>query len=110
VDHAVVLTSVQVATTMGVGELSALNGIGGAYTEEVKVIHIVGTTSTEAHAKRLMIHHNLGPNPDHKVGAEICGARMIPHDYYRFLRKSQDMSDAHIRGSITKKRLWLKSM
>jgi pyruvate decarboxylase len=53
---------------MGVGELSALNGVAGAYTEQVKVIHIVGTTSTLAQSKRLMIHHNLGPNPDHKVG------------------------------------------
>ena len=56
-----------VTTTMGVGELSALNGISGAYTEQVKVIHVVGTTSTTVQAKRLMIHHNLGPNPDHKV-------------------------------------------
>lgn len=52
---------------MGVGELSALNGIAGAYTEQVKVIHVVGTTATEVQAKRLMIHHCLGPNPDHKV-------------------------------------------
>ena len=55
---------------MGVGELSALNGVAGAYTEQVKVIHIVGTTSTEAQKKRLMIHHCLGPNPDHKVSSK----------------------------------------
>lgn len=53
---------------MGVGELSALNGVAGAYTEQVKLIHIVGTTATHVQAKRLMIHHSLGPNPDHKVG------------------------------------------
>lgn len=53
---------------MGVGELSALNGVAGAYTEQVKMIHIVGTTPTNVQAKRLMIHHSLGPNPDHKVG------------------------------------------
>jgi len=52
---------------MGVGELSALNGIAGAYTEQVKVIHVVGTTSTDVQSKRLMIHHCLGPSPDHKV-------------------------------------------
>ncbi|OAL28563.1 hypothetical protein AYO22_02757 [Fonsecaea multimorphosa] len=56
-----------VVTTMGVGELSALNGIAGAYTEQVKVIHIVGTTPLAAHEKHLMIHHCLGPSPDHKV-------------------------------------------
>lgn len=52
---------------MGVGELSALNGIAGAYTEQVKVIHIVGTTAVSAQEKRAMIHHCLGPSPDHKV-------------------------------------------
>lgn len=52
---------------MGVGELSAINGIAGAYTEQVKVIHIVGTTATKTQAKRLMIHHCLGPDPDHRV-------------------------------------------
>ncbi|KAL4892390.1 thiamine diphosphate-binding protein [Aspergillus ambiguus] len=54
-------------TTMGVGELSALNGVAGAYTEYVKLIHIVGTTSTKAQKDRAMIHHCLGPNPDHRV-------------------------------------------
>lgn len=52
---------------MGVGELSALNGIAGAYTEQVKVIHIVGTTARAAQEKHLMIHHSLGHTPDHKV-------------------------------------------
>lgn len=35
-----------VVTTYGVGELSALNGIAGAYAEVLPVIHIVGNTST----------------------------------------------------------------
>jgi len=56
-----------VTTTMGVGELSALNGVGGAYTEQVKLIHVVGTTSREAQAKHAMIHHCMGPDPDHRV-------------------------------------------
>lgn len=60
-----------VVTTMGVGELSAINGIAGAYAEQVKVIHIVGTTSIAAQKSRLMIHHSLGPSPDHKVYEKI---------------------------------------
>ena len=36
----------QVATTYGVGELSAINGIAGAFTECVPIIHIVGNTAT----------------------------------------------------------------
>jgi len=35
-----------VVTTYGVGELSALNGIAGAYAESLPVIHIVGNTAT----------------------------------------------------------------
>lgn len=33
-------------TTFGVGELSALNGVAGAFAEYAPVLHIVGTTST----------------------------------------------------------------
>lgn len=61
------LTEGLVTTTMGVGEMSALNGVAGAYTEQVKVIHVVGTTPTEAQKNRVMIHHCLGSNPDHRV-------------------------------------------
>lgn len=62
---------------MGVGELSAINGIAGAYTEQVKVIHIVGTTATDTQSQRLMIHHNLGPSPDHRVSMECKKYELI---------------------------------
>jgi pyruvate decarboxylase len=52
-------------TTYGVGELSAINGIAGAYSEQVPIIHIVGTTSRKMHQERSMIHHTLGENFDH---------------------------------------------
>ncbi|OAL22161.1 hypothetical protein AYO22_07422 [Fonsecaea multimorphosa] len=68
-------------TTHGVGELSAINGIAGAYTEQVPVIHIVGATPMTAQKKRAMIHHNLGPNPDHRVYADIP-ARVRCHVAY----------------------------
>ena len=32
-------------TTYGVGELSAMNGVAGAYAEQAGMIHIVGMTS-----------------------------------------------------------------
>lgn len=35
-----------VVTTYGVGELSAINGIAGAFSECLPVIHIVGNTAT----------------------------------------------------------------
>ena len=47
-------------TTYGVGELSAINGIAGAYAEHVPIIHIVGMTSRLQQRARMMIHHTLG--------------------------------------------------
>jgi pyruvate decarboxylase len=52
-------------TTYGVGELSAINGVAGAYSEHVPIIHIVGTTSRLAQKDRVMIHHTLGEKWDH---------------------------------------------
>lgn len=49
-----------VVTTFGVGELSALNGIAGAYAEHVPVVHLVGTPSTATRAARAVVHHTLG--------------------------------------------------
>ncbi|TLD11833.1 hypothetical protein E2P81_ATG10275 [Venturia nashicola] len=54
-------------TTHGVGELSALNGIAGSMTEQVRVIHVVGQTSRMMQQKKMMIHHSIGPEPDHQV-------------------------------------------
>lgn len=47
-------------TTFGVGELSALNGIGGAYAEHVGLIHVVGVPSIASQARQLLLHHTLG--------------------------------------------------
>ncbi|KAK4508109.1 hypothetical protein PRZ48_001847 [Zasmidium cellare] len=56
-----------VVTTHGVGELSALNAIAGSMTEQVKVVHVVGQTSTRMQEGRMMIHHSVGFGPDHSV-------------------------------------------
>ncbi|KAK2740190.1 hypothetical protein FQN57_006201 [Myotisia sp. PD_48] len=48
-----------VVTTYGVGELSALNGIVGAYSEYVPVIHIVGNTPRDMQKNHTKIHHTL---------------------------------------------------
>ncbi|KAH3688093.1 hypothetical protein WICPIJ_000935 [Wickerhamomyces pijperi] len=49
-----------IITTFGVGELSALNGIAGAYAEHVGLLHIVGVPSISSQAKQLLLHHTLG--------------------------------------------------
>ncbi|GMM55125.1 hypothetical protein DAKH74_017410 [Maudiozyma humilis] len=63
-----------VMTTFGVGELSALNGIAGAYSEHVGVLHVVGTPSTVSQAKGLLLHHTLGDGDFdvfHRMSANI---------------------------------------
>ncbi|WP_432994023.1 alpha-keto acid decarboxylase family protein [Dactylosporangium sp. CA-233914] len=49
-----------VVTTFGVGELSALNGIGGAYAESVPVVSIVGAPATFVMRERRAVHHTAG--------------------------------------------------
>lgn len=49
-----------VVTTFGVGELSLLNAIAGAYSEYVPIIHIVGTPSTTSQRDGMLLHHTLG--------------------------------------------------
>lgn len=46
-------------TTFGVGELSAINAIAGAYAELSPVVHIVGTPSRQQNQSRALIHHTL---------------------------------------------------
>jgi len=49
-----------VTTTFGVGELSALNGVGGSFAERVPVVCITGYPAREALKKQPMLHHTLG--------------------------------------------------
>jgi pyruvate decarboxylase len=57
-------------TTFGVGELSAINGVAGAYAEHVPVVHIVGCPSTISQKGGMMLHHTLG-NGDFNVFANM---------------------------------------
>ncbi|KAI5859897.1 thiamine diphosphate-binding protein [Durotheca rogersii] len=59
-----------IVTTFGVGELSAVNGIAGAYSEHVPIVHIVGCPSTVSQRDGLLLHHTLG-NGDFNVFADM---------------------------------------
>ncbi|KAF2152872.1 pyruvate decarboxylase [Myriangium duriaei CBS 260.36] len=48
-----------VITTFGVGELSAINAIAGAYAEFAPVVHIVGSPTRSNQESRLKIHHTF---------------------------------------------------
>ncbi len=49
-----------ICTTYGVGELSALNGIAGAYAEHLPLFHLVGSPNMATQATRALMHHTLG--------------------------------------------------
>lgn len=59
-----------IVTTFGVGELSALNGLAGAYSEQVPVVHIVGCPSTISQRNGMLLHHTLG-NGDFNVFSDM---------------------------------------
>lgn len=47
-------------TTYGVGELSALNGVAGAFAERVPVVVITGAPASGHFQTRALLHHTLG--------------------------------------------------
>jgi indolepyruvate decarboxylase len=49
-----------VNTTYGVGELSAINAIAGAYAEHLAVFHLVGMPNMSIQAGHALVHHTLG--------------------------------------------------
>ena len=59
-----------IVTTFGVGELSTVNAVAGAYSEHVPVVHIVGTPSTISQKDGMLLHHTLG-NGDFNVFANM---------------------------------------
>jgi indolepyruvate decarboxylase len=47
-------------TTYAVGELSAINGIGGACAEHLPIFHLVGMPATSVQKAHGLVHHTLG--------------------------------------------------
>jgi len=68
------------STTFGVGELSAINGLAGSYTEHLPVFHLVGMPMSSVQAARRLVHHTLGDGEfDHfcKMADSVVCARAI---------------------------------
>ncbi|PTB79934.1 pyruvate decarboxylase [Trichoderma longibrachiatum ATCC 18648] len=59
-----------VITAFGVGELSAINAIGGAFAEKSPVVHLVGTPPLPAQKAKACMHHTLG-NGDYRAFPEM---------------------------------------
>lgn len=70
-----------VCTTYGVGELSAINGIAGAYTEHLPVFHLVGMPAMPVQAHHSIVHHTLGNGEfdlfEKLSGAMVCASAVM---------------------------------
>lgn len=93
-------------TTYGVGELSALNGVSGAFAENVPIIHIVGTTARPVQEAGLMIHHvsppvghALGP-ADHRVYPATSKPFCVAQEYLVDRRLAPAQIDAAISAAV----------
>src|SRR4029077_12633166 len=67
-------------TTYGVGELSAMSGIAGAYAEHLPVFHLVGMPNLPAQSGRALVHHTLGNGEFdffHKMAENVVCASAI---------------------------------
>jgi pyruvate decarboxylase len=92
-----------IVTTFGVGELSAVNAIAGAYSEYVPIVHIVGYPSTLSQKNGALLHHTLG-NGDFTVFSRMskeisCAVSMLNNQH-----EAAVLIDNAIRECILKSR------
>lgn len=90
-------------TTFGVGELSALNAVAGAYSEHVGLIHIVGVPTTEAQADKLLLHHTLG-NGNFQVFKEMSAKISLETFAIDTINDAAQTIDAAITAAYTHQR------
>jgi indolepyruvate decarboxylase len=67
-------------TTYGVGELSAIHGVAGAYAEYLPVFHLVGMPTSGVQAEHRVVHHTLGNGEFdifYKLAESVVCARAI---------------------------------
>jgi pyruvate decarboxylase len=58
-----------IVTTFGVGELSAINAIAGAYAEKAPIISIVGTPARATQDARTSVHHTFADGDFNRFAA-----------------------------------------
>ncbi|KAJ3504907.1 hypothetical protein NLJ89_g7695 [Agrocybe chaxingu] len=90
-------------TTFGVGELSAMNGIAGAFSEMVPVLHIVGVPNTAQQKTRPLLHHTLGDGRYDAYG-KAASQFTICQQYLMDTHTAAEKIDHAITECITKAR------
>ncbi|KIW36739.1 uncharacterized protein PV06_11035 [Exophiala oligosperma] len=77
-------------TTYAVGELSAMNGVAGAYAEHAGMIHIVGMPARNLQKSRAMLHHTMEPNMDQSIYIQMAAPIRKAH---AFLMEDSTMAE-----------------
>ena len=90
-------------TAFGVGELSAINAIGGAYAEMAPVVHLVGTPPTTAQDKGVCLHHSLGDG-NFRLFAEMAAKVTVAQANLRVTSTATDEVDRCLRECILQSR------
>ena len=90
-------------TAFGVGELSAINAIGGAYAEMAPVVHIVGTPPTTAQNAGACLHHSLG-NGNFRMFAEMYKSVTVAQANLTDPNTAASMIDRTLRECVLQSR------
>jgi len=92
-----------IVTTFGVGELSAINAIAGAYSEFVPVVHIVGLPSTISQRNGMLLHHTLG-NGDFHVFSDMSSHVSCAKSLLNDIHEAATLIDSAIRECYVQSR------
>lgn len=90
-------------TAFGVGELSAINAVGGAYAEMSPVVHIVGTPPLTAQNARMCLHHSLGDG-NFRIFAEMYSKLTVAQANLTDAATATSMIDQTLRECILQSR------
>ncbi|EXM14814.1 hypothetical protein FoTM2_013800 [Fusarium oxysporum f. sp. vasinfectum] len=92
-----------IITTFGVGELSAINGIAGAYAERAPVVHIVGSPERESQESRAKIHHTFNDG-DYRRFAAMSAHVTVSQVDLRDFRTAATQIDEVLKECLLKSR------
>ncbi len=90
-----------VCVTYGVGSFSALNGVAGAFAEQVPLIMISGSPRTDMRHPSMLLHHSLG---DLGVLSKVYENVTVVTTALSDPAEAPDQIDAALRACLTEKR------
>ncbi|CAH0055898.1 unnamed protein product [Clonostachys solani] len=95
-----------IVTTFGVGELSALNAIAGAYAERSPVVHIVGTPARGLQQRGARLHHSLcrGSPDDFSMFADMCSKITLLQENLMDAETAQEQIDRAVVACVRHQR------